>query len=406
MGKALMVTQPSSAIASNQEFNLFGLNAPSLTEANAQVSCTEGAAFTGFAARVTSGNSGTATFQFRDAGANGQQVASISGTGVCEDTTHTDTLSAGDLFNIAYTDTGTDSTVLWAKMNVEFASGHGNFHGCMGPTAVVFDVASSTRYISYSGQAYADGTATEADAAWKVRGYDTQTALQVRIAANARTNDSTFKNRINGADGGASITFGTGVTGRLDVTGLTDSIADGDTVCASITLDTGVEDLTVSFVVGTFKSSTNESETFLGIWDSGGATRAASSTANYYPIGGRPIGSATDADIRIKPGFAGKATNLRCYLSANTYSGDGTLKLMQNGSAVITTTITASGGAGWYENSTDTVTFDDNDEFSFEIDEGTSGSITIRMMGMTFAPPSAGGIAPRAFNHLHKMSNA
>ena len=222
--------------------------------------------------------------------------------------------------------------------------------------------------------------------------YDTFDALQVRVSANARTNNSVFKNRINGADGTGSITFGAGVTGLLSDTAIGDAITDGQTVNASITLLTGVEDLTVSLVIGTFKSSTNKSETFGGTV--GGLARAASSTAHYMPIGGyypdlTSVGS--DANARIKPGFAAVVSNLRCYLSANTYSVNGTLKLIQNGTAVITTDITLLGGAGWYENTADTITIDADDELSFEFDEGTTGSITIHSIGITFAEISAGG---------------
>lgn len=390
MGKALLALAQNStaAMVSGDEFNLFGSGARTATEANAQVSCTEDAVFSGLGARITAGGSGTNNFRFRDAGADGSQLATRAGTGNCEDTTNTDTLTAGDLFNIAYTDTGTNSTVSWAKMNVEMASGHGNFHGSMNPNGAIFDVASSTRYIGLSGSLFADGQATEAFVGLKMRGYATQAALQVRVTANARTNNSVFKNRIAGADGSATITFAAGVTGLVEVTGLTDAIADGDVVSTSIALLTGVEDLTVTFVIGTFKSTSNKSE----IWSShdAGLARAASATANYHPIGGR-LFVDTDANNRIKPGFAGIVTNLRCYLSANTYGANATLKLMQNGSAVITTTITASGGAAWYENTSDTVTFTDTDEFSYEIVGGTSGSITIRTIGMTFAPPAAGG---------------
>ena len=62
------------------------------------------------AARIVAGNSGTATFGFRDAGANGSETFQISGVGTNEDAVNSDVLSAGDLFNIAYTDTGTNST--------------------------------------------------------------------------------------------------------------------------------------------------------------------------------------------------------------------------------------------------------------------------------------------------------
>ena len=400
MGKALMVSFGANSIANGNEFNVFGFSGLTNTEAQTQASCTEAATFSGFGGIVTSGNSGTATFRFRDAGANGNQTFQISGAGENEDATNTDVLSAGDLFNIAYTDTGANSVVGWNKMNVEFSSGHGNFHGIASYLGLVYDVPSATRFIPLAGALQTDGQSSERG--WKVRAYDTFEALQVRVNANARTNTSTFRNRINNGNGTAQIDFTAGATGLLSDTALGDSITDGQEINASITLDTGVEDLTVAFVLATLKSSSNKSETFATAQNN--LSRTASSTAHYFSIGGdlRSLtANASEADASLKVGFAAVVSNLRCYLSANTYTGNGTLKLYQNGSAVLTTTITASGGAGWYENTSDTITIDADDELSFEFDEGTSGSITIHSVGITFAPVAAPGgtILPQLMQH-------
>ena len=388
MAKALMVACSAVTLASGDEYNLFGLISDATTEAPTQASCTENAAFTALGVNIISGGSGTNTVTFRDAGADGQNVASRSGAGVAEDTTHTDTLTAGDLFNLAYTDTGTSSTTAWTKANVELASGYGAFQGSAAYAGSVMDAASATNFIPLTGNLPPDGTTPEANVAFKARGYDTFEALQVRVTANARTNDSVFKNRINAADGTGVITFAAGVTGLVTATGLGDAITAGQTIGASVTLLTGVEDLTVTFVTATLKSSITKQDIWAGV--SSGTARAASATAHYSPIGGLAFASVltsfTEAQARVKPGFAGTASNLRCYLSANTYGADATLKLYKAGSAVITTTLTASGGAGWYENTSDTVSFTDTDELSFEFVGGTSGSATIRMVGVTLAP--------------------
>ena len=405
MGLALMVSRFSATLTSGDETNLFGYSGDSTTEANTQASCTEAATFSLLGFNIISGGNGTNNLQFRDAGADGNQLATRSGTGVAEDTTNTDTLSAGDLFNLAYTDTGTASGISWTKANVSFTSGHGNFHGCSTYGGRVLDVQSQTRFIPLAGDLVADGGGTEDTIEWKVRGYDSFEALQVRVIANARTNDSIFKNRINAGDGTAVITYAAGATGLVSDTGLGDAITDGQTVNASITLDTGVEDLTVTFVCATLKSSSNKSESFSGFISPTGVSRAASSTETYFTIGGNNnISTLTEAQARIKVGFAAVVSNLRCYLSDNTYTGNGTLKLYQNGSAVITTTITASGGAAWYENTSDTITIDADDELSFEFDEGTSGSITIHSVGITFAPVAAAAASllfkPKSMQHM------
>lgn len=386
MGKALMVFRNfSSAFVNAQEVNLFGAGSNTSLEANAQASSTEAATFSNLRGNITAGGSGTNTLQFRKNGANGSQTCNRVGTGILEDTTNTDVLAANDLFNLAYTDTGTDSTFGWVSGNVEFSSGHGNFHGAANFNSAVYDVENSTRFMQLGGTQIADAEASETPVQWKSRGYTSFEALQVRVIANARTNTSTFKNRINGSDGGFQIDFGAGVTGLIVDTTTPDVLVDGDLINASVTLGSGLEDLSVSFISCTLKSSTNKSEIWAAV--AGGQARAASSTATYFPIGGgiNPASGLTEANARVKVGFAASVSNLRCYLSANTYTGDGTLKLIQNGTAVMTTTLTASGGAAWYENTADTITIDDDDELSFEIDEGTSGSISIYSIGITFS---------------------
>lgn len=392
MGKALMVAGSLNALGSGNEVNLFGCINFSAAEANTQASATEACTFSKLGINIISGGSGTNSLRFRDAGVNGNQLAEIAGTGVVEDAVNTDALTAGDLFNLAYTDTGTNSGFSWIKSNVEFTTGHGCFTGVAAFAGLVFDIASATRFIGLSGTLEIDGNDVEAEVAFKARGYDTFEALQVRVIANARTNDSVFRNRINGADGTGVITFAAAATGLVTATGLADAITDGHTINASITLGTGVEDLTVTFVAATLKSSASKQDTWTAD-NFGGLVRAASATAHYFTLGGvlPTLTAYTEAQARIKPGFAGIASNLRCYLDTNTYTVNATLKLFQNGVDVMTTTITAAGGAAWYENTADTVTFDDNDEFSFEIIGGTSGSITIDMIGMTFAPAAAGG---------------
>src|SRR3990172_1048477 len=259
MGKALLIASAANRpLADRDEFNLFGSEQLAATESHTQASCTEAATFSALGANIISGNSGTATFRFRDEGANGNQVVAITGATSGEDTTNTDALSAADLFNLSYTDTGTDSTISWVKGNVEFSSGHGNFHGSADYGQAAFDAASSTRFIPLCGDMINDGFSTENLVEWKVRGYDSFEALQVRVSSNARTNDSVFRNRIANGNGSGVCTFAGGATGLVTSTGLGDAITDGPTVNASITLDTGIEDLVVTFVLATLKSSSSK----------------------------------------------------------------------------------------------------------------------------------------------------
>src|SRR3990167_9871332 len=265
MGKALMVAATGVALATGDECNLIGYGTDATAEANTQARATEDCTFSLLGFNVISGGSGTNNLRFRDAGADGNQLATRAGAGVAEDTTNSDVLSAADLFNLAYTDTGSNSTISWIKGLVEFSSGHGCFHGAVDFVGAVHDVPSTTRFIGLSGNLGTDGGTTEENSAFKARGYDTFEALQVRITVNARSNNSIFRNLINLGDGTGSITFATTETGLKTVTGLGDAIPDGQTINVSITLDTGTEDLAVAFVCGTLKSSTSKQDIWASI---------------------------------------------------------------------------------------------------------------------------------------------
>jgi hypothetical protein len=403
MGKALLVGA-LAAIASNEETNLFGIDG-STTESQAQVVATEQATFSKLGVRITSGGSGTNNCTFRNNSANGNQATSIVGSGTQEDGSNTDTVSAGNPFNLAMTDNGTDPVYTWVKANVEFASGHGSFH-CAGDfNPLAFDLNGATRYLPINGGLGADGTATEANVAWKVREYTSAEAIQVNVTANARTTDTTFTLRVNGADTAAVITVAAGVTGIVTSTALGISLSPGDLVCIKIVYGSGTDVMRISQAGVTFKSTGNGSEIAAGT--SAGLARTASSTASYIVVGGEIGFGAVEADHRVKVGFAARCKNLRCYLSANTYTADATLSLMVNGVAQITTTLTASGGAGWYENTSDTFDIDDNDEISFELDEGTSGSITVHQIGVSFAEISGGGgVVIPIFDYYYRTQRA
>lgn len=314
MTKALMVMNSAgTAQLSGAEAMLVGGAAvTTTTEANAQMAASQEATFSKLSCNITSGGSGTNDMRFRNNGGDGNQLASRVGTGLASDATNTDTVAAGNPFNLAFTDTGSSPAHSWVKANVEFTSGHGCFHGAVYLAGRVYDVASATRFIPFNGEFSTDGLAVATQLEYKVRAYDTFVAMQVRVSANARTNDSTFKNLINGSDGTGVITFGAGVTGLLQDTAVGDSIADGDLICASVTLGTGVEDLTLVFVGCTLTSSTAKCDCCLG--HVGGIARAASSTAVYAPLGGSLDvidNGFSEAQARVPVGFAGTASNLR-----------------------------------------------------------------------------------------------
>ena len=389
MGKALHVwSNAVSAIASGNEGWITSGSVVGATEANAQGSFRQAGTFSLLGTNNMGGN-GANTVQLRVAGANGNLVVTRTGTGYQEDSANSDTISANTLLNFAFTDTGTNPTYGAIKFLFAASGDHCAYYGSAASGGQVCDVASTTVYIPFAGNFVPDGHTSEARTQLKSRATGTLRSFQVRVTANARTNDSTFRTRKNTANGNGLITFATGVTGLVIDDANTDTLADGDLFNASLTLDTGVQDLTVSIVAAAITNASaakNDLFCFLNA-----ATRAASATAHYQALGGfTSLAQTTEANFTIQPGFAGTASNLGIYLAANTYAGSCTFVLRKNGAAAITLTITA-GQTGWLENTTDTATFAATDTLCYELDEGTSGSITVEMMRVTVQDGAAAG---------------
>ena len=395
MGKALMVWGLAATLASGRGLVLAGGSQSSTNETLTSLEATEAATFSGLSYRIISGGGGTNNLAFWKNVAAGNQIATVAGPGLAVDATNTDVLAAGDLFTGAATDNGTDpADIPFAICNVAFSSGHGNFHACSNALAVNHDVASGTRYIPFAGEMIQDGGTTVANQQFKNRAYTTCEAVQVRVSLNSRTTDSTLSLNVNGSNVGSAITIGAGLTGLFTVEAMGQSLATGDLVCAALTTGTGTEDMNLTAVCGTFKSTTDKSEALAH--NETGLARTASATANYIPPGGNLSFSlaASEANSRVKIGFAATLSNLRSFLIANTCTGSQTVKIFVNGSAVLTLTISAS-ATGWQENTTDTISIDADDEVSLEFDEGSSGSATFSSVGFTLAP-SSGALSAQA----------
>jgi hypothetical protein len=394
MTKSLIVNNASTTRVSGVFAGMPGADQNSnTTEANSQAIASETVAFSNLYANILSGGSGTNTVTLRDAGADSALVASRAGAGAFGNTSDEVTLTDGDLWAWAFTDTGSNPAYRITKANVEFATGHGALHGAWIPSGVVCDVASATRVQSINGNMIADfrPTSDEGNIQHLNRSYDEWVGMQVRVLANARTNDSVFSNRINGSAGSGVITFGAGITGLIEDDAINDALSDGDLLSFGLTLLTGVEDLTVAGYVSVFKSGGTKSDAVCGYNSGSPRNRTASSTPHYEAIAGQLHDYAalghSDAQVRVPVGFDGTASNLRCNAGTNSYTGDATLKLMKNGAAVLTLTIPA-GVAGRHENAVDTADFVATDELSYEVDEGTSGTLGLWSIGVTLEDTS------------------
>jgi hypothetical protein len=377
MGKSLVTWDGDAGIASGR-FSGIGGSANSATEAQVQYYISEAATFSYLQGLISSGGSGSNTITFRDTGVNTSLAATRSGTGNLSDTTNSATVAAADLVSVYYTDTGLTPVYSFLAAVVSFSSGHGSFH--QSQSTIIYDLTNSTRFVPVNGVSGLRGTATEANVQFKNRAYTSWESFQVYIQTNPRITTSTVNNRINGANGAASISIGAGVTGMLTDNTVGDTLASGDLLCASIVLGTGSEDLIINSFGATFKNSSLPkcdvvTQTLAGV------TRTAGAIENYATYAGG-IRVRTQTDAAIPAPYAFKLSNPRIYLSANTYTANASYKIYKNATASITVTLTAA-TTGWFEDTTNTIDYAVSDTLYYGIVDGTSGSATVTAAAVT-----------------------
>jgi hypothetical protein len=154
--------------------------------------------------------------------------------GPIEDTTHTVSVAANDKLNWALTSgTGIESLV-FAFISFEYETSTEHFWlsaGCVGATSDLVINANLTHYLPIGGGL--TSYTTEADTKLKLRQRCTLSDLLIYVGVNTVTADSTYRIRINAADGNQIITIPASTTGYFVSSG-TDVVNPDDEINAQL----------------------------------------------------------------------------------------------------------------------------------------------------------------------------
>ena len=204
-------------------------NTAQLTEANKQVYLrVSNGVFSRMAVySATNDLSVTGTFQFRNNGANGNQVVSVtaSTTGLFQDTTNTDTVTSGNPCCIKFTSAAGSGTLTLGGGSIQFDPT--TDHVIYVNSANSSFTTGGARYYSLSDMQ--SGTGTEANAQVKFQVAGTLSKMEVYVHTNASTTNCAGKLRVNGADGGG----GVAVSVTASTTGLFQDATNTQSVSAT-----------------------------------------------------------------------------------------------------------------------------------------------------------------------------
>lgn len=177
---------------------------------------------------ISNARTTTTTFGSRKNTAAGNITASAGAgvTGFIEDTTNSDALAVGDLYNFTHT-TGTGTELLHMSYSVSVYTLNGEFFLTTLPASGIAPSAGSTTYYAFGGNS---GSTTEASNHSDANLNLTGRHLWVRVSANATTGTSTVKSRVNSADGKLLVSIGAAATGEFEDATNVDTISESDDI--------------------------------------------------------------------------------------------------------------------------------------------------------------------------------
>ncbi len=358
---------------------------------------------------ISANDRGASTFKSRIAANNGNQTVSIgsSATGEFEDTTNSDSISAGNLIDAVF-GTGAGGTVFtYNCARYLYAVSSGPVLRMISYTNNAASTATSaTYYYPMAGIfSVSQPNTTEANMQLVSRASGTLANLYWRVGANARADTSqNVRSRINTANGNLLINSVASTTGIFEDTSNTDTVSSGDKINYSLTLGSSAANFNANGIGCSFTTTGTAVPAFTGCGQILTGTPTGfiyTNNTTYFPnfSSGRSGGpDTTESLVKEKSGIAFTGSRMQAILQNNSVTASSTWRFRisgGNGNQVLTFT---SSTAGAYEDSTHTDSVVATDELNYSLVTGATGTnlavvaqgqmvtlpATANLFGMTF----------------------
>ena len=362
---AATVAGETSAVATSAFFKISGYLHSQTTETSCQITARSAGTLKNLYVRVSANSLsavGTKNFRVRKGAADGNQVVDIGiVAGVYEDTTNTDTVSAGDKINYKFEVTAASGTATFMVLSTLFdATTDTVTYQVNGGSTTALSTASTTYYNPPMGRPQAN--TTEAQVKYRVRKAGTYKNLEVNIISNGRTTNTVWTTRKNGAAGNLTVTFGSGATGSTEDTTHTDSVSAGDDYNHSVALSTGTGTFNLKIQKLEFVSTAGDCL----VLGSDTPTTITDNTTRFYSVGGTCGNTATEADSKVKMRYAPTASEMILLITANTINASSTVTSRKNGAAGNQTVTVTTTATGLFNDTTHTDTLTTTDDYNFQ----------------------------------------
>lgn len=207
--------------------------------------------------------SGSATLKSRKNGADGNILISITAasTGLFEDTTHTDSVVAGDLINFTFNVAAGTGSVILTQWSVKHTGSTAN--------RTTIPAKDTNHFVSTASQTLFGGpwaaiasltSAPFADLPFAA----TVSGMTIRVNTNTRATASTVNLRKSGSNANQTISITASTTGQMSDATHTDTYAAGDSINFTCATGTGAGNLSVDSMALIFQAPQTFNQSALG----------------------------------------------------------------------------------------------------------------------------------------------
>lgn len=353
---------------------------------------------------ITNDRTASSTLRSRVNGANGNQLITIGAgaTGEFEDTANSDTVASGDEIDWELV-VGTGGTSFISRViNSLYTPSSGVLMGWCSTDGDNATLNGLTRFHPLTGTVGANDTANqnEAQVQYSSRCAGAWKGLLVNVRTNAKGGNSFFKSRVNGANGGQSITIGAGVTGILQDTSGSDAVVSGDELNYSLDYFADGNALRLWLNSSEFAASTTAPTVSCGT--ATGALTLNAGVTTYLSSGLFSAGaSTTESDVATEVNTPLTLSYLSTYVITNTTTANTTLRVRKNAGDGNNLLTIGSGATGYVEDASSADTFAATDECDIKIVTGATGtsivmnSIAVLLAALAGRPLVNAGLVSR-----------
>lgn len=385
-------------------FALGGTAIAQATEANVQRKLPAGTA-SGLGTQMVVNTYGGATIAglwFRIASANSTVTVPLNGVGVgwFQDTTHSASVTAGQLCNLAWTGNS-------GAPDIEFATNCLTFNAASPLSSMLwasgaglaFSSASNTFQLPAVGQSGAT-VATEAPTQFVVRAAGTYEKLECFVSADSiATAGSTVRLRIGGVNGNQILSIPILTTGQFQDTTHSDPVVSGSLVNYLVNAGAASNSITLNLIDVSNAGTISAQDLVNG---ASGAGYNLAQTSQFYPLSGTTnTGVTTESHMQIKTNYATTLSRLRTNVTVNTASVTTHMVSRKNTAAGNMTIALTNGVTGTFEDTThsDSIAGTDLVNTEFVANAG-SGSSVVTYIAVTSDDGSFSGIKKGGFFHV------